>query len=182
MCMETRWGQLKTISKVASLLCLSLPRVYAAAGTTGASILDIPVGAEPAALGSAYSALAADAYAPVWNPAGLGWLEDTELGAQHLSYLESMNFEYASFVHPLKQGRSLGASIQYAGSNSIIGRDISGQETSNFDASFGAYSVAYGQRMSDRLSLGLSGKWVHVSLADVGANAFAADLGALYRV
>ena len=41
-------------------------------GTEGASFLDIPVGAGPAALGGAYTALATDAYAPIYNPAGLG--------------------------------------------------------------------------------------------------------------
>jgi hypothetical protein len=44
---------------------------HAASGTKGAAFLDIPVCAGPAALGSAYTALSNDAYAPVWNPAGL---------------------------------------------------------------------------------------------------------------
>src|SRR5262245_22944582 len=62
---------------------------YAGAGTEGASFLDIPVGAGPAAMGSAYTALANNAYAPVWNPAGLGMLRGNELAGQHVSYLES---------------------------------------------------------------------------------------------
>src|SRR5467141_60454 len=71
-----------------TLFALSLlsPRLYAS-GTEGAAFLDIPVGAGPAALGSAYSALASDAYAPVWNPAGLGFVSGTEIAGQHLSYL-----------------------------------------------------------------------------------------------
>ena len=77
-----------------------------AAGTSGASFLDIPVGAGPAALGSAYSALATDAYAPVWNPAGLGSISGNELAGQHLSYLESIHYEFLSFVHPLDDARN----------------------------------------------------------------------------
>src|ERR1700744_3018731 len=87
-------------------------------GTTGASFLDIPVGAGPAALGSAYTALATDAYAPVYNPAGLGWLTGTEVAAQHLSYLESIHYEHLSIVHPFASSdgavkRGIGFSAQY---------------------------------------------------------------------
>ncbi len=100
------------------LLAASISR--ASPGTEGAAFLNIPVGAEPAALGSAYSALATDAYAPVWNPAGLGFLNGMELAGQHLSYLESFRYEYAGFVMPLAGPRNsggrnlgaLGASIQ----------------------------------------------------------------------
>src|ERR1043166_7621235 len=80
---------------------LSSINLCASSGTEGASFLDIPVGAGPAALGAAYTALATNAYAPTWNPAGLARLSGTEAAAQHLSYLESMNYEYLSFVHPL---------------------------------------------------------------------------------
>src|SRR5580704_15756425 len=79
--------------------------LWASAGTEGASFLDIPVGAGPASLGSAYTALATNAYAPVWNPAGLGMLNGNEVAAQHLSYLDSMHYEFMSFVHPFDQER-----------------------------------------------------------------------------
>src|SRR5262245_53948410 len=62
----------------------------------GSAFLKIPVGARPAALGSAYSAEATDAYAPVINPAGLARLPDSQIAAQHLAYLESINYEYAA--------------------------------------------------------------------------------------
>src|ERR1051326_475008 len=83
-----------------ALLCFP-GKAFSSVGTEGASFLDIPVGAGPAALGSAYTALANDAYAPVWNPAGLGMLSGNELAGQHTSYLESMHYEFLSFVHPL---------------------------------------------------------------------------------
>src|ERR1700761_5544850 len=78
---------------------------HASVGTEGAAFLEIPVGAGPAAMGSAYSALATDAYAPTWNPAGLGMVDATGVAAQHLSYLDSMNYEYLSVVQPLPESR-----------------------------------------------------------------------------
>src|SRR5690242_8470772 len=78
----------------------------ASSGTQGAAFLDIPVGAGPAALGGAYTALAQDAYAPTWNPAGLGALNSLEFAGQHLDYLGSIHYEYLSFAAPLGDARS----------------------------------------------------------------------------
>src|SRR5256885_8811470 len=70
---------------------VSLP-CYASAGTEGAAFLDIPVGAEPAAMGGAYTALANDAYAATLNPGGLGFLDSPQVAGQHFAFLESIHF------------------------------------------------------------------------------------------
>jgi len=155
--------------------------VQAASGTEGASFLDIPIGGRPAALGASYSALASDAYAPVWNPAGLGFLNDTELAGMHLSYLETINYEFASFVHPLSPGHSLGVSVQYFSPGSVNSTDLNGNPLGSFTGHYGAYSLAYGQSLNDKLSLGVTGKVINAQIADVTANAFAFDAASLYK-
>src|ERR1041385_6463516 len=82
----------------------SLP-LHAFTGTEGASFLELPVGARPAAMGQAYSMLAEDAYAPTWNPAGLSFLDGPQVAGMHMLYLESSSYEYGSFVCPLGKGR-----------------------------------------------------------------------------
>src|SRR5471030_2939425 len=106
------------ISSVSLLTMLSIAH-GSSRGSEGAAFLEIPVGAGPAALGSAYTALAQDAYAPIYNPAGLGFLPATQIAAQHLSYLESIDYEFLSFVHPLAEGKAFGLSAQYLGSGEI---------------------------------------------------------------
>ncbi len=154
---------------------------WSSAGTEGAAFLNIPVGGRPAALGSAYSALATDAYAPVYNPAGLGFLESTQLSGMHLSYLESINYEYLSFVHPFSQKHGIGFSAQYRTSGDIAKTDVSGRNVGSFDSQAGAYSLAYGYAVSERLSLGMTGKVIHSRIDDVSASAYAADIGGLYQ-
>lgn len=161
-------------------LLLSKP-AGASAGTEGASFLDIPVGARPAALGSAYSAVASDVYAPTWNPGGLGRIETNELAGQHLSYLESIYYEYFSFTHPLGNGRGVGGSIQYLGTGDIPGTDITGNPTGDFSSHYAAYNFAYGQMLGTKLSLGLNGKIIHAKISDVTANAYAVDFGSQYQ-
>lgn len=174
------------------LLGLGTSGAHAASGTEGASFLDIPVGAGPAALGAAYTALSKDAYSPTINPAGLGFMDSMQFSGQHLSYLESMHYEYLSFGVPLPRsancsgsecpGSALGGSVQYLGSGDITGRDTNGNVTGDFSSYYAAYNLAYGRAINDKLSLGLTTKMIHAKLDDVTASAFAADLGSMYRL
>src|ERR1700692_272675 len=109
------------------LFLSSATAAYASSGTEGAAFLDIPVGGGPAAMGSAYTALANDAYAATYNPGGLGVLASTQVSGQHLSYLDTLHYEYRTFAVPPPRpsssaspadspGSALGGSIQYLGS------------------------------------------------------------------
>src|ERR1035437_1771261 len=151
----------------------------ASAGTESASFLDIPVGAGPAALGSAYSALAADAYAPVYNPAGLGFLPSNQIAAQHLDYLESVHYEFLSAAYRMEEGRGAAVSAQYLGSGDITGRDLNGDFSGNYNVHYGAYTVAYGQTLKPDVSVGIAGKIIEGKISDVGSMAYAADIGSL---
>jgi hypothetical protein len=166
------------------IFCLALSCstfCYGSSGTEGASFLDIPVGARPAALGSAYSALAADAYAPVWNPAGLGFMDHTEVAGQHLSYVDSIHYEYLGLAHPITPHDSLGASIQYLGSGNIASTDNNGNSIGNFSSYFASFNMAYSRRLGDYAAVGLTGKWLDARIGDFSASAYAADLGAMLR-
>lgn len=166
-----------------ALLTFTPPgRAWTSSGTEGAAFLNIPVGGRPASLGSAYTAQATDAYAPTWNAGGLGFLESTQVSAMYLSYLESIKYQYLSVVHPLRQGRSLGLAIQYLGSGDIDATDINGNSIGSFSSHYAAYSLAYGQTITERLSLGVAGKLIHARISDVSANAYALDFGSLYKV
>lgn len=161
--------------------CLLAARA-AASGTEGASFLDIPAGGRPAALAGAYSALAEDAYAPVWNAAGLGSLPSAQLSGMHAGYAEVGGYEFASYAHPLGAHDGLGASAQYFHTGSEAALDLDGNRTGTFSSHFGAYSLAYGHAFNEHLSLGATGKLIDARLADVSARAVAGDAGALYRV
>jgi hypothetical protein len=185
---------MKNLTLIAAVLSLSAgPAAYASSGTEGAAFLDIPVGAGPAALGGGYSALANDAYASTYNPGGLGFMESSQFSGQHLSYLDSIHYEYLSFGVPLPRssscssavdcpGSALGGSIQYLGSGDINGMDAAGNQTGDFSSYYAAYNLSYGRAFSDKLSLGLTGKLIHAKLDDVSASAYAADLGSMYKV
>lgn len=162
-------------------LLVVAPRVWAAAGTEGASFLDIPVGAGPAALGAAYASVAKDAYAPIYNPAGLARLSNPQVAAQHLSYLDSINDEFGSVAIPLGPLQGVGFAVQYLGSGDIRETNPSGAAVGTFDAYYAAYSLAYGRRLSETWAVGLTGKAIEAKISDTSASAYAVDVGTLYE-
>ncbi|MDO8757325.1 MAG: PorV/PorQ family protein [Elusimicrobiota bacterium] len=153
-----------------------------ASGTEGASFLDIPAGGRPAALAGAYSALASDAYAPVWNPAGLAFVPGAQLAAMHADYDGIGGYEFASFVHPLGARGGLGASAQYFHADRTASLDLNGNELGSYSSYYGAYSLAYGFAFNEEFSIGAAAKLIDARLADVSARTGAGDVGALYRV
>ena len=155
---------------------------WAFSGAEGASFLEVPVGAGPVSLGSAYSSLSTDAYAPVWNAGGLGFLESTQLAGMHQSYVESTSFEYLSFVHPVRPGHALGVSAQYFRPGDLTRTDVSGNELGSFGGYYGAYSLAYGQLITKKAAVGVTGKIIQAKIDDVSASAYAADIGTYYRL
>jgi len=168
---------------------LITPFSQAASGTAGADFLDIPVGAGPAAMGSAYTALATDGYAPVYNPAGLGFVDLPQVTGQHLAYLDSVHYEFASVAYPLPRANfasipgnsALGASIQYLGSGDITRTDVNGNSIGDFSSSYAAYSLSYGRTLGDKFSLGVTGKMINGNINGFSGSAYAADVGSLYK-
>jgi hypothetical protein len=167
---------------VPPLVVLLAALAGANSGTESAAFLDIPVGAGPASMGSAYTALAQDAYAPTVNPAGLGFLTSTQFSGQHLAYINSNHYEYLSAVHPLRPGRGVGVAVQYFGTGKIAATDVDGNPAGTFDSQDAAYSAAYGQALGENLSLGVAAKYIRAQIAGFSAGTGAADLGAVYKI
>jgi hypothetical protein len=175
-----------------AIVGLAPKAVNASSGTEGAAFLDIPVGAGPAALGSAYTALSNDAYAATYNPGALGFLDSTQFSGQHLSYIDSIHYEYLSFAVPLPRsnsctnpadcpGSALAGSVQYLGTGDINAMDDTGAPIGSVSGYYAAYNLAFGHSFNERLSLGLTGKIIQSRLDNVSASAYAADLGSMYK-
>jgi len=96
----------------ALLYFLALPAV-ATAGNYAASFLDIGVGARALGMGGAFSGLADDATAFYWNPAGLSFLESTQISGMYAPQYGSVRnpmgtFHYLGFSQPLIGGAAIG--------------------------------------------------------------------------
>ena len=71
-----------------------------------ADFLTLGVGARALAMGGAGTALSDNAYAPYWNPAGLGQLTRYEVSFMHATLNGEDAYDFVSFVVPLANRNS----------------------------------------------------------------------------
>jgi hypothetical protein len=158
------------------------------AGTSGAQFLKLGAGARAGAMADSFSAVADDAAAAYYNPAGLAQLPGTQMAGAHTQYFQGVNYEVLNFTHPLAREEeysrhTLALSIYQLSVSNIERRSNDTQTpTGTFGSSDGAYAVSYAYGYSRRLSFGLTGKYVMQSLDSYHASAFALDTGVLYHM
>ncbi len=152
----------------------ALPAAGFAAET--AAFLDIGVGARGIGMGGAFTALADDASAVYWNPAGLARLEKRELSVSHAELGLGTREDFLAYAHPTPRG-TFAAAMTYLSQVSIGGRDASGRPIGDYQASDAAFAGAYGIK-TDFVDLGASVKYLRSHIASSEASGVAADLGA----
>ena len=71
-----------------------------AAGTEPFNFLALDADARAVALGGAYTALATDANALLYNPAGLGLVRQSQIAFMHNQYIAGLTQEYMGLATP----------------------------------------------------------------------------------
>ena len=160
----------KQIAKGASrkcpkLLCGLLPLFFfiltvspvSFAGENAMPHLRLGAGARSIGLGGAFTAIADDATATVWNPAGLGSAPDLSLNlsTQQLDLDRSHNF--VALTKALGSAGSIGIAVTNAGVRNIPQYDNNEGYGGEFDYSANAYSLSYGIGIGN-FSFGLTGR------------------------
>ncbi|OGR64564.1 MAG: hypothetical protein A2X31_08410 [Elusimicrobia bacterium GWB2_63_22] len=160
------------------------PRYFAktAAGTTTADFLNLPVGARAAAMGGAYSAVAEEASAIYWNPAGLVQIPKLSAVFMRAQYVEDISYQYAAYAHRLNYDSVLAASILMTDIGSIDRTDVSGNTLGAFTPRDQVFTLSYSKAVlefSDKdidVSIGVSAKYIRSTIVE-SAKAYAGDIG-----
>lgn len=174
----------------ALLLLASAPAraISADAGTSGAQFLKLGDGARAGAMADSISAIADDASAAYYNPAGLAQLAGTQLGGAHTSYFQGVNYEVLNFTHPFAKEEeyarhTLAFSVYQLSVGNIDRRSNDTTDpTGTFNSSDGAYALSYAYGASRRLSFGATGKYIAQNLDSYHSSAYALDAGVLYHM
>jgi outer membrane protein OmpA-like peptidoglycan-associated protein len=145
--------------------------------TTGAQFLEIPAGVRGAAMGGTFTAIADDVSTTYWNTAGLAQLQNIELNLLYVSYLSSINYDFAGFALPLQPGSTIGLSASFDYVPSF-------NSTNNPSATPGsandlAIALGYGQAFGDNFALGIGGKFLSSTLVNYSATGEGIDAGLL---
>lgn len=171
---------------LAALVLLTVTALPAAAaftkiGMAGMPFLKIGVG-RCTGMGEAFVAVADDASAAYWNPAGVALLRGRQAVLNHIDWVGDISHEFASVVVPTRAG-SFGVALtalmlgkfeettiqEYQGT----GRTFTGSDV--------ALAFSYGRMFTEKLAFGASAKYVSEQVWDVGAQGLAFDFGVHYN-
>lgn len=147
-------------------------------GSTAAQFLKIGVDARAAAMGEAAVASASDVSALFWNPAGLARASNFSVLISHTSWIDDLSHNFIGITVPLGD-HAFGASLTSLsmGETEITTLEQPQGTGSFYDASDFALGISYARRMTDRLLIGVSAKYVRQSIVNEVATGLAFDVG-----
>jgi len=179
---------------VVLLLLVGSRRAAAPASGYAGEFLALGAGARALALGSAFVALADDATAGYWNPAGLVRLSSRQLHLMHAErYGGLVAHDVVAVADAGRHGRGLGLTLVRVGVADIPFTDLPDPSQPPGDAnrpivisteSSADYALylSWARRFRSRLDLGLSLKGIYRSIASYSAYGAGIDLGLSVRL
>ncbi len=157
----------------------------------------IEPGAKQAGMGEAYSAIADDASAGYYNPAGLAFQDRNRKNLQfmHQNWLPSLAddlyYEYLGYSQFVEGWGNFAVNIVYFNMGE---QNRTSEHSSDIIGTFHSFDIylsgSYGATMTDNISLGITLKGIYSKLADKGqgleegkgiGTTFALDFGAMYK-
>ena len=160
-------------------------------GTAGFQFLEIAPSARGAAMASAFSAIADDASALYYNPAGVARLKNYELITNGIQYPAGIRLAYAGMVVPISP---IVGNIGFSFTSLFLEEAMKVQEPmlgGEYDNWTGEYflcyqyagQITYAKNLTDKFSAGMNLRYVRSTLDDrdnTSSQAFGADIGTLY--
>ncbi len=184
---------MKIRSSIALLAAILLPasgasaaEIFQKVGTAGAQFLKIGTGARAVGMGEAFVAVADDASAIWWNPAGVARITmngESHLTLNHSTWPADISHEF--FGYAFTYGGLPGA---FALSSTVLQMDPIARRTvyspegtgENFDAGSFNLATTWSKNLIDRFAFGVTAKYIHLGLAEENADGMVVDFGTLY--
>ena len=171
--------------------CLMLPmaaqgaEIFEKVGTLGGQSLKMGVGARANAMGDTYVAIADDATAVYWNPAGIARLSGQSITLNHTAWPADILFDQAGYVFNIKRiPGMLGVNVRaLTMSRDIVRTTYLPEGTGDtFDAGEWTYGLSYARALTDKFSAGFNVNYVQTGLDDVKGKSVTFDFGTLYDI
>lgn len=152
------------------------------AGISTAQFLKIGVGGRASALGDAFVAIANDASALYWNPAGLAQFPQNEFIFSHNKWVADINHQFVGMVYHLDETNSFGAAVTSLTMDDMkVTTEFSPFGTGEyFSVGSFAFAFSYARKMTDKFSFGGTVRYIDETLADLKMRGVMIDLGTYY--
>ena len=141
----------------------------------GSIFLLIAPSARAGGMGEAHVGLADDAYASYWNPAGLGFLEGTELAFMHVNWLpnlaDDMAYDFFAMRKSIPNLGTVGGHLIYLNLGEQTRTDEVGTPLGEFSSYMFAFNLSYSTKINENSAFGINAKVSYQHLTDQGAGA-----------
>lgn len=182
---------MKNITKITLIILIFVSTVsgqnfisnVSKAGISAAPFLTIGLGPRANSMGGAFVAMADDATALYWNPAGLPLIKENMFIVTHSEWLADISFDFGGIVLNLGAIGNLGASVTTLTMDEMEVRTEDEPEGTGefFSATDIAFATTYAKSLTDRFSIGFTGKYILQKIWHSQASTFALDFGTLFR-
>ena len=149
-------------------------------GNTGLAFLKFGVGARAIAMGEAYSSVAEDATAFIYNPARLNFGVKSNVALMHNQSVQDLKTDFVAVKFPLGQKLAMGIGLFTTSINGIEIRNIPGASVDKFDARNLVTGVSFGYKINPNLSVGVTGKFLFEKIYVDEASGYGFDFGTNY--
>lgn len=152
------------------------------AGISTMQFLKIGVGGRAIGMGESFIAIANDATALYWNPAGLVQFYDHQLVFSHTEWVADIKHEFAGYVHHLSDVSAVGISFTSLHMDDMkVTTELMPFRTGEY-FSFGdvAIGLSYAHKFTEQFSFGFTIKYARETLDKLYMDGFLVDLGTYY--
>ncbi len=177
----------KTFLLIVALLLLTFQSIMAGnenrIGTAGAAELLIAVGSRGTAMGGSVVANSYGVDAIFWNPAGLAWLEGTEVMASHLPYIADIDVTYIAVGKQLEDFGTLALSLKVVSIGAIeeTTTDFPNGTGSIFEPTMAVIGLTFAKAVSTQVNFGITGRYIREQIFEVSASGLSFDFGFTYE-
>ncbi|HGE71117.1 TPA: PorV/PorQ family protein [Candidatus Poribacteria bacterium] len=167
--------------------------IYGSAGDGGdaGAFLKNGIGVRPISMGKAFVAVADDANAGYWNPAGLAKLNHPEMSFMYsnpMNYdiiggggVKDIGYHTLSIAYPSSFG-SMGLNVAYLSVGDIfVVKDATGPTGEKFQDKELGIIASYANSITEQIQIGLNLKFVRQSLWDKKGSGMGLDIGGIYE-
>lgn len=152
-------------------------------GTTAANFLKLEVGARAIGMAGAFVPVSNDGSSLYWNPAGIAQIERYALTYHNVDLYAGIRHQFVGVILPVGSNNTFGVSFNYVDIGDIEETTIEEPDGTGrfFSSNDLAVGLTYSRRLTDRLSFGITGHYIHERIWTETSNGFAFDFGSLFQ-
>lgn len=183
----------KNIIVLIALMIVTAPALQAQVGITAVPFLQIEPDSRASGMGNTGVAIADNASAVYWNPAGLAFQNQNQISVTHANWLPAFNadlfYDYLAGTYHHPDIGTFGGHITYLNMGEQIRTDETGMDRGRFRSFELSAGLSYGFKLSEKFSLGTGLRFIYSSLADGNVSeqeinpgaSVGVDIAALYK-